>query len=48
MKVPEGQVKAVLNLALAILWPYLDEFGSKRAGPARKQMGKYIGFPKFH
>ncbi len=40
--------KAVVNAALAILWPYLDEFGSERIGPAWKQVGKYMGSPKYH
>ncbi len=40
--------REVVNAALAILWPYLDEFGSDRAGPAWKQVGKYIGSPLPH
>ena len=40
--------KAVVNAALAILWPYLDEFGSERIGPAWKQVGKYMGPPQYH
>jgi putative transposase len=40
--------KAVVNAALAILWPYLDEFGSERIGPAWKQVGKYMGSPQYH
>ncbi|HEY4385267.1 MAG TPA: transposase, partial [Ktedonobacteraceae bacterium] len=31
-----------------MLWPYLDEFGSERAGPAWKQVGKYTGSPSPH
>ncbi len=38
----------VVNAALAILWPHLDEFGSDRVGPAWKQVGKYIGSPSLH
>ena len=38
----------VVNQALAILWPSLDEFGSDRTGPAWKQVGKYTGSPDFH
>src|SRR3989440_11299400 len=40
--------KAVVNQALTLLWPHLDEFGSERAGPAWKQVGKYMGSPDFH
>ncbi len=40
--------RAVVNQALAILWPSLDEFGSERAEPAWKQVGKYIGSPSPH
>src|SRR2546421_11074914 len=40
--------KSVVNQALAILWPHLDEFGGGRAGPAWKQVGKYMGSPDFH
>ncbi len=40
--------RAVVNQALEILWPSLDEFGSERAGPAWKQVGKYIGSPSPH
>ena len=40
--------KAVVNAALPILWPYLDEFGSERVGPAWKQVGKYTGSPQYH
>jgi putative transposase len=40
--------RAVVNQALTILWPHLDEFGSERAGPAWKHVGKYIGSPLPH
>jgi putative transposase len=40
--------RAVVNQALTILWPHLDEFGSDRVGPAWKQVGKYMGSPDFH
>jgi len=40
--------RSVVNQALEILWPHLDEFGSDRAGPAWKQVGKYIGSPQPH
>src|SRR5436190_11075575 len=40
--------RAVVNQALTILWPHLDEFGSERAGPAWKQVGKYSGSPSPH
>ncbi|HEX6554566.1 MAG TPA: transposase [Ktedonobacteraceae bacterium] len=40
--------REVVNQALTILWPYLDEFGGERAGPAWKQVGKYTGSPDFH
>src|SRR5205085_8256192 len=40
--------RSVVNQALEILWPHLDEFGSERAGPAWKQVGKYIGSPQPH
>ena len=40
--------RSVVNQALTLLWPYLDEFGSERTGPAWKQVGKYIGSPDFH
>jgi putative transposase len=40
--------RAVVNQALEILWPHLDEFGSERAGPAWKDVGKYIGSPSPH
>lgn len=40
--------RSVVNQALSILWPSLDEFGSERTGPAWKQVGKYMGSPDFH
>jgi hypothetical protein len=40
--------RSVVNQALTILWPHLDEFGSERAGPAWKRVGKYIGSPLPH
>jgi len=40
--------REVVNQALIILWPHLDEFGHERAGPAWKQVGKYTGSPQYH
>ena len=40
--------KAVVNAALTILWPHLNEFATDRVGPAWKQVGKYIGSPSPH
>jgi hypothetical protein len=40
--------RSVVNQAVEILWPHLDEFGSERSGPAWKQVGKYIGSPQPH
>ena len=40
--------RAVVNQALEILWPSLDEFGRELAGPAWKQVGKSIGSPSPH
>jgi putative transposase len=40
--------REVVNQALAILWPRLDEFGRERVGPAWKQVGKYTGSPQYH
>ena len=40
--------RTVVNQALTLLWPHLDEFGSEPAGPAWKQVGKYIGSPLPH
>jgi putative transposase len=40
--------RTVVNQALTILWPHLDEFGSEPVGPAWKQVGKYIASPLPH
>ena len=40
--------RSVVNQALDILWPHLDEFGRERSGPAWKQVGTYIGSPQPH
>ena len=40
--------QAVVNQALAILWPHLDQFGNDRVGPAWKQVNKYIASPQPH
>jgi putative transposase len=40
--------RAVINAALTILWPHLDEFGEREASPAWKQVGKYTGSPQYH
>src|SRR2546425_5088770 len=40
--------RAVINQALTLLWPSLDEFGSERDFPAWKQVGKYMGSPSYH
>jgi putative transposase len=40
--------RAVVNQALTILWPHLDDFGNERGSPAWKQVGKYMGSPDFH
>src|SRR5436305_14649589 len=40
--------RAVVNAALAILWPHLDEFATHRSGPAWKQVGSYIASPSPH
>jgi putative transposase len=40
--------RVVINQALALLWPYLDEFGGDRVGPAWKQVGTYIASPFPH
>src|SRR2546421_3675218 len=40
--------QGVVNQALAILWPHLDEFGNDRVGPAWKQVNKYIASPQPH
>src|SRR5260370_3258208 len=39
---------AVINQALTLLWPSLDEFGSERDFSAWKQVGKYMGSPQYH
>ncbi len=40
--------RAVVNQALAFLWPHLDAFGRDRVGPAWKQVGKYMASPSPH
>ena len=40
--------QAVVNAALAILWPHLDKVGNDRVGPAWKQVGKYMSSPQYH
>ena len=40
--------RCVVNEALTLLWPSLDEFGTDRVGPAWKQVGKYTGSPQYH
>src|SRR5712692_1548157 len=40
--------RAVVNAALAILWPSLDDFGEREVSPAWKQVGKYMGSPQYH
>jgi putative transposase len=40
--------RAVINQALKILWPSLDECGERSAGPAWKQVGQYLGSPQPH
>ncbi len=40
--------RVVINQALTLLWPFLDEFGTDRVGPAWKQVGKYMGSPQYH
>lgn len=40
--------KAVVNAALSILWPLLDEFGREPTRPAWKQVGTYIASPLPH
>ena len=40
--------RAVINAALTLLWPSLDEFGTDRDLPAWKQVGKYMGSPQYH
>jgi putative transposase len=38
--------RSVVNQALELLWPYLDEFGERTTGPAWKQVGQSIGSPQ--
>ena len=40
--------RAVVNQALELLWPRLDAFGERTAGPAWKQVGEYLGSPQPH
>jgi len=40
--------REVINTVLTLLWSQLDEFGSERAGPDWKQVGKYTGSPQYH
>jgi putative transposase len=40
--------RSVVNQALILLWPHLDDFGERTTGPAWKQVGEYIGPPDFH
>ncbi|HEY7358791.1 MAG TPA: zinc ribbon domain-containing protein [Ktedonobacterales bacterium] len=40
--------RQVVNQALTLLWPHLDEFGKGTAGPAWKEVGKYLGSPDYH
>ena len=40
--------REVVNGALALLWPHLDDFQADRVGPAWKQVGKYMGSPQSH
>src|SRR5260370_2715517 len=40
--------REVVNVALALLWPHLDDFQGDRVGPAWKQVGKYMGSPQYH
>ena len=40
--------RKVVNGALALLWPHLDDFSVDRVGPAWKQVGKYMGSPQYH
>ena len=40
--------RQVVNQALTLLWPHLDEFGKRLATPAWKEVGKYLGSPDFH
>jgi hypothetical protein len=40
--------RAVVNQALALLWPCLDAFGARTAGPACKLVGQYLSSPQPH
>ncbi len=40
--------RSVINVALTLLWPHLDDFKADRVGPAWKQVGKYMGSPQYH
>ena len=40
--------RSVVNIALTLLWPHLDDFQADRVGPAWKQVGKYMGSPQYH
>jgi len=40
--------RAVVNQTLERLWPSLDTFGEKTAGPAWKQVGQHTGSPQYH
>ncbi len=40
--------RSMINQALTLLWPSLDEFGERATGPAWKQVGNYTGSPDFH
>ena len=40
--------RSVVNMALTLLWPSLDDFKADRAGPAWKHVGKYMGSPNYH
>jgi putative transposase len=40
--------REVVNTALTLLWPYLDDFRKDSSGPAWKQVGKWTGSPAYH
>jgi len=40
--------REVVNSALTLLWPHLDDFKADRVGPAWKQVGKYMDSPQYH
>jgi putative transposase len=40
--------REVVNTALTLLWPYLDDFHKDSSGPAWKQVGKWTGSPAYH